>query len=177
MKKLFIVAAVIIAVMSLGIGSASAADNSLKAGTFGFNVGFGDSALGEPGVVMISGKYFVQNDLALIAGFGAQASSGDVDNNFFGFSVGVRKYLKVSDFAPFFGGKLSYEKRKDDLNGIDRTVIDVAGVFGAEYFLHKQFSIEGSIGLGLGSVDNKAPNSDYTYFGTRTVGVSANFYF
>jgi hypothetical protein len=177
MKKLLIIAAVIIVVMGLGISSASAADNSLKAGTFGFNVGFGDSALGEPGVVMITGKYLVQSDLAVLAGFGMQTSSGDADSDFFGFSVGVRKYLKISDFAPFFGGKLSYEKEKNDFNGIDRTVIDIAGVFGAEYFLHKQFSIEGSIGLGLGSVDNKAPNSDYTYFGTRTVGVSANFYF
>jgi len=26
-------------------------------------------------------------------------------------------------------------------------------------------------------VENEAPNTDYTYFGTRTVGVSANFYF
>ena len=117
MKKLLIITAAltaIIAVMGFGIGSASAADNSLKAGTFGFNVGFGDSALGEPGVVMISGKYFVQNDLALIAGFGAQASSGDVSSDFFGISFGVRKYLKVSDFAPFVGGKLSYEKDKKE---------------------------------------------------------------
>jgi hypothetical protein len=177
MKKLLIIATAIIVVIGLGLGNASAADNSLKAGTFGFNVGFGDSALGEPGVVMISGKYFIQNDLALIAGFGAQASDGDVSSNFFGFSVGVRKYLKLNDFAPFVGGKLSYEKSKKDLDGINRQVFDVSAVLGAEYFLHKQFSIEGSVGLGFGSVDNKAPNSDYTYFGTRTVGVSANFYF
>lgn len=56
MKKFFVIVAVIIAVMGFGIGSAFAADNSPKAGTFGFNVGFGDSALGEPGVVMISGR-------------------------------------------------------------------------------------------------------------------------
>jgi hypothetical protein len=177
MKKLLVIVAVIIAVMGFGIGSALAADNSLKAGTFGFNVGFGDSALGEPGVVMISGKYFVQNDLALIAGFGAQASSGDVSSDFFGISFGARKYLKLSDFAPFVGGKLSFEKTKNDINGIDRKVFDVSAVLGAEYFLHKQFSIEGSVGLGFGSVDNRAPNTDYTYVGTRTVGVSANFYF
>jgi hypothetical protein len=177
MKKLLIATAVIIAVMGLGTGSASAADNSLKAGTFGFNVGFGDSALGEPGVVMITGKYLVQSDLAVLAGFGMQASSGDVESDFFGFTAGVRKYLKVGDFAPFIGGKISYEKEENDPNGIDRTVIDIAAVFGAEYFLHKQFSIEGSIGLGFGTVENEAPNTDYTYFGTRTVGVSANFYF
>jgi hypothetical protein len=177
MKKFFIITAALMAITGMGISSVSAADTSLKSGKFGFNVGFGDSALGEPGVVTITGKYFIQNDLALLAGFGVQGSSGDVAADFFAFSVGVRKYLKVSDFAPFVGGKLSYEKEKSDLNGIDRTVVDLSGVVGAEYFLHKQFSIEGSIGIGFGSVDNKAPNTDYTYFGTRTVGVSANFYF
>jgi Outer membrane protein beta-barrel domain len=177
MKKLFIIATAIIAITTLGIGSAPAADNSLKAGAFGFNVGFGDSALGEPGVVMISGKYFIQNDLALIAGFGTQVSSGDVSSDFYGFSAGVRKYLTLSDFAPFVGCKLSFERNKNDLNGIDRKVFDVSAVAGAEYFLQKQFSIEGSVGIGFGSVDNNAPDTDYTYFGTRTVGVSANFYF
>jgi hypothetical protein len=102
MKNFLIITLVLIAVIGLNIGSASAADNSLTAGVFGFNVGFGDSALGEPGVVMISGKYFLQSDLALLAGFGAQASNGDVSSDSFGISVGVRKYLKLNDFAPLF---------------------------------------------------------------------------
>jgi hypothetical protein len=48
----------VIASIGLGLGSASAASNSLKTGSFGFNVGFGDSALGDAGTITITGKYF-----------------------------------------------------------------------------------------------------------------------
>jgi hypothetical protein len=117
------------------------------------------------------------NDLAVLAGFGVQGSTGDLDSNFFSISAGVRKYLSSDDFAPFVGGKFSYENEKIDALGIHKTAVDLLGVFGAEYFLHKQFSIEGSVGLGFGSVDDKNTGKSYTSFGTRTVGVSANFYF
>ena len=55
MKKFLFVSIVAGMVMVLGIGSAFAAGTgtSLKAGTFGFNVGFGDSSLGNTGVIMI----------------------------------------------------------------------------------------------------------------------------
>jgi hypothetical protein len=179
MKKFLIVSIVAGMVMVLGIGSAFAAGTgtSLKAGTFGFNVGVGDSSLGNTGVVMISGKYFIANDVALIAGFGFQASSGDQDANVFGISAGVRKYLRIDEFAPFVEGRFSYVTENIDSSNIDRDTFDVAGVFGAEYFLNRQFSIEGSVGIGLGQVNDNISNNDYTYFGSRTVGVSANFYF
>jgi hypothetical protein len=179
MKKFLIVSIVAGMVMVLGIGSAFAAgtDTSLKAGTFGFNVGFGDSSLGNTGVIMISGKYFLAGDLALIAGVGFQASSGDQDANFFGISAGVRKYLKIDQFAPFVEGRFTYVNERIDINNIDRDTFDVSAVFGAEYFLNRQFSIEGSVGLGFGQVNDNISNNDYTYFGSRTVGVSANFYF
>ena len=179
MKKFLFVSIVAGMVMVLGIGSAFAAGTgtSLKAGTFGFNVGFGDSSLGNTGVIMISGKYFLENDVALIAGVGFQASSGDLDANYFGISAGVRKYLRIDEFAPFVEGRFSYVTETIDINGIDRDTFDVSALFGAEYFLNRQFSIEGSVGLGFGSVNDNISNNDYTYFGSRTVGVSANFYF
>jgi hypothetical protein len=179
MKKHAIVAIAVAMIMGLGIGSVSAADaaSGLKAGVFGFNVGYGDSALGNTGVITLSGKYLVLNDLAIVAGVGMQASSGDLDARYFSLSAGVRKYFRTDDFAPFLEGKFSYISENIDAKGIDSTMADFSANFGAEYFLHKQFSIEGSVGLGLGSVDNKITNQDYTYFGTHTVGVSANFYF
>jgi hypothetical protein len=179
MKKLLIVLIVAGMVLALGNRSAFAAGTgtSLKAGAFGFNVGFGDSSLGSTGVIMISGKYFLENDVALIAGVGFQASGGDQDANFFGFSAGVRKYLKIDEFAPFVEGRFSYMTETIDINNIDRDIFDVSALFGAEYFLNRQFSIEGSVGLGFGSVNDNISNNDYTYFGSRTVGVSANFYF
>ncbi|HTP05196.1 MAG TPA: hypothetical protein VMM54_08590 [Nitrospirota bacterium] len=181
MKKLLIVSIVAGMVMVLGIGSAFAAGTgtSLKQGAFGFNVGYGNSVFGDTGVVTVSGKYFVAGDLALITGLGLQGSSGDVDADFFSISAGVRKYLKIDDFAPFLEGKLTYatEKFTGAAGNVHRDAFDVSAVFGAEYFLHRQFSIEGSIGFGIGTVDDKNANQDYTYIGTRTVGLSANFYF
>jgi len=180
MKKFLFVSIVAVTVMVLGIGSAFAATTtgtSLKAGTFGFNVGFGDSSLGNTGVIMISGKYFLANDVALIAGLGFQASSGDQDANYFGISAGVRKYLRIDEFAPFVEGRFSYINENIDVDNIDRDTFDVSALFGAEYFLNRQFSIEGSVGLGFGSVNDNISHNDYTYFGSRTVGISANFYF
>lgn len=184
MKKVIIIVAAVAVVMGLGIGSASAASgsNSLKSGTLGFNVGFGDSVFGNIGVVTVSGKYFLQDNLALVAGFGVQESSGDFDDKFFSLSGGARYYLKTDDFSPFVEGKFSYEDENVNVNGsrLDQTALDFSAVVGAEYFLHRQFSIEGAVGLGFGTITVKnpgLPDQDVTYFGTRTVGVSANFYF
>jgi hypothetical protein len=184
MKKVVLIVAAAAVIMGLGIGSASAASgsNSLKSGTVGFNVGFGDSVFGNVGVVTISGKYFFQDNFAIVAGVGVQESSGDLDAKFFSLSGGARYYLRTDDFSPFVEGKFSYEDENIDITGVrtDQTALDFAAVVGAEYFLHKQFSIEGAVGLGFGTITVKnpgLPDQDVTYFGTRTVGVSANFYF
>jgi len=179
MKKMAIAAMVAVLIMGLGIGSASAASSSssLQAGSLGFNVGFGDSALGANGVVNVSGRYFIMNDMAIQAGVGLQTSSGDLDADYFSTSVGARKYFRTDDFAPFVEGKFSYVKEKVSAKFVDTTTIDFSGNFGAEYFLHRQFSIEGSVGVGFGTVKENATSQDYTYFGTHTVGISANFYF
>jgi len=50
-------------------------------------------------------------------------------------------------------------------------------MFGAEFFIGKQFSLEGAVGVGLGQASDDLSNADDTYFGTRTLGVRANFYF
>ena len=175
MKKLVIVAVTLVMVMGLA-GSASAA-GAKNAGAKGINVGMGNSAFGDTGLVRITGKYFFDRDMAFLAGFGFQATSGDYDVNVFSFQVGLRKYLGTGDFAPFVGGRISYETREDTTSGTDEDAIDLMGEFGGEYFFSKQFSMEGSIGIGFGTVENNNTNADYTYFGTRTVGVSANFYF
>ena len=181
MKKVVIIMAAVAMFTGAGIGSASAAANtssSLNAGAFGINVGFQDSSsIGGTGVIMISGKYLILNDLAVTAGFGIQASSGDLDADFFALSAGVRKYFRTDEFAPFIEGKFTYASEDIDIIGVDKTTADFSANFGAEYFLHKQFSIEGSVGLGFGTVHDKISGQDYTYFGTHTVGLSANFYF
>ncbi len=187
MKKVIMILMAVAVITAAGVGSAFAAaagSTSLQSGTVGINVGFGDSVFGDVGVVTISGKFFMQDNLALIGGLGVQASSGDLDANFFGISGGARYYFRTDEFAPFVEGKLSYADEEVDVNAtgnrIDHTAIDFAFLFGGEYFLQKHFSIEGSAGFGFGTETIRTPglpDQDVTYFGTRTVGVSANFYF
>ena len=192
MKKGLIVAMAIVLVAMLS-GSAFAA-NSLSQGSKGISVGMGDSVFSHtiivdrPGgeiiqnpVVDISGRIMLSGGMALYGGFGLQLNSGDVDGTYLGFTVGVRKYLSTNDFAPFVGGQVTYAQADaDDAAGaaiFDMSVFDLAATFGAEYFLSKNFSLEGAIGIGLGKWEDNVGNTDGTYLGTRTVGVHANFYF
>jgi hypothetical protein len=188
MKKIAIVAVVV--VMMAGLAGSAFAANSLAQGSKALSIGFGDSALNNVAnptdaqprnpIVDISGRYFISKDTAITGGLGFQMNSGDLDGTYLSFNAGFRKYLKTDDFAPFVGGQFSYITYDADINGVkiaDYTAYEFSGLFGAEYFLSKAFSIEGSIGLALGHGKNDQTNEDTTYFGTRNFGVRANFYF
>jgi hypothetical protein len=108
MKRRVIIAVALAVVMGIGSGSASAA-NSLKEGTFGFNV----DALNSSDSFVIFGKYFILKDVAVLAGFGFGAKGGDAEGTDVGIGVGARKYLKVDDFAPFAEASLYYSKTRD----------------------------------------------------------------
>ncbi len=176
MRKLIIVALSIVLIIGVGTGSASAQQNSLKEGVIGISVGLGNSAIDADygRVIDVTGKYLISNDIALLAGIGFETHSGDVDGSYLGFTFGARKYLDTDDFVPFIEGKLSYITQ--DVEG-DTDIIDISVGFGAEYFMHKQFSVEASVGIGFGVEDDNANNIDDVYLGTRTIGVKANFYF
>lgn len=187
MRKLVIIAVIVVMAVSMGMGSAFAA-NDLQQGKMGVSVGMGDSVFAHKtmpesngfvnDVVDINGRYFVARDLAITGGFGLQLDGSDAKGTYFSINGGVRKYLKVDDFAPFIGGQISLISNSVDSNN-SITIIDLAAMFGAEYFLNKQFSLEGAVGVGLGTADVKiAGNSSTdTYIGTRTLGVRANLYF
>jgi hypothetical protein len=135
-------------------------------------------------VVDLSARYLITKDLAIVGGVGLEVGSGDYESTYFSITGGVRKYLKVADFAPFVGGQFTYASYKaDDTSGLvdvavaDLSAMDLSAMFGAEYFVGAQFSLEGSVGIGFGQVSNDLANTDKTYFGTRSVGVKANFYF
>ncbi|OGW29659.1 MAG: hypothetical protein A2X56_08900 [Nitrospirae bacterium GWC2_57_13] len=179
MKKIIIVllAAVIVAVAGVPAFASGMTD-----GGMGINVGYGNSIYGDLGVTRVTGKYFITRDMAILAGLGLQSSSGDYDADYFGLLGGFRKYLSTSDLATFIEGKLVFESIEFTSPGStakqNADTIDISFGFGAEYYFSKQFSVEGSVGFGFGTVEfNTALNPDYSYFGTRTAGVSANFYF
>ncbi len=178
MQKPIIVALSIVMTICVGIGSVLAG-NSLVAQSIGVSVGVGNStfskfAASEDNIIDITGKYLIDDDVALLAGLGLETHSGDVNGSYFGFSVGVRKYLNTDDFALFVDGRLSYINQSVDG---DTKTIDLSAGFGAEYFLHKQFSVDASIGFGFGVEDDDDKNKDDIYIGTRTIGVNVNFYF
>jgi hypothetical protein len=180
MRKLVIVASSIVIIMGVGIGSASA-QNSLMVGKMGIGVGLGNSVFSDTSdsIIDITGKYFIADDMALLAGFGFETHGGDADGSYWGLTLGVRKYLDRGDFVLFIEGKLSYIKEDYKFAGddIDTDTIDLSAGFGAEYFLHEQFSVEGSVGIGFGIEDDNHTHDDDVYLGTRTIGVKANFYF
>lgn len=174
MKKVLLsmVAAVVVV---LAAGSASAA-NSLREGAMGVSVGYGSSIASDVGgrVIDLSGRYMLSNSLALLAGFGFETHSSDADGTYISLAAGIRSYMRNDDFATFFQGKFRYETQ--DVAG-DTDAFDFSVGFGAEYFLHKQFSVEGYVGAGFGIISDNTNNLDDTYFGTRTVGIYANLYF
>lgn len=168
MKRLGIIVLAAVMIVGIGFGSASAA-NSIKQGSAGINVDVDDS-------FVVSGKYFIMKDLAVLAGFGIGVKGADADGTDVGIAGGARKYLKTDDFAPFVGGFLAYATTEDG----DRKDLSLMGEFGAEYFLHKQFSIEGSVGFGYTEQKTKtAAGGTFkeTNVGTERFGFSLNFYF
>lgn len=186
-------AALVCAVLFVLAGRAMAA-NSLVLGAKGLSLGFGDSALNhiatpaatdaQNPLVDLSGRAFLSKNVALTGGFGFQMNSGDLKGNYFNFNVGARKYLKIDDFAPFLGVQLSYTtwdgKLKDAAaKYVDASVFDLGIMFGAEYFLGKQFSVEGAVGAALGkaSTDINDVSHDSSFFGTRSFGIRGNYYF
>lgn len=181
MKKFVLV--VLAAALFLGIGIQNAsAENSLKQGALSLGVAVSAPISNSVTALMTSipvvqGKYMFANDLGLIAGLGFGAKGGDLDGTDLEMLVGVRKYLKVADVAPFAGAKLAYDSRDD--GATESSLITVAVEFGAEAFILKQFSVEGSVGFGYVTGDSKTAGvkKDGSNFGTTSAGVSVNYYF
>ena len=126
---------------------------------------------------IINGKYLASKDFAILGGFGLAIAGGDAKGTDIGILLGVRKYLKTDDFAPFVGGRFNYLSTNDS----NTTGLQFLGEVGAEYFLGKQFSIEGRVGFGFSSLETKlvpsTVTSKVTSLGTSTASISANFYF
>lgn len=179
MKKIILASVTMAMVMTAG--SALAA-NSLNAGAMGLTIALNDAGVtpGNTGnnFFMVGGKYFMAKDMALTAGAGLSIRGGDDKGTDIGFSVGMRKYLKVDDFAPFIGARFQYASGGD--SGTTKyTGMNLGAEAGAEYFFSKQFSMEGTIGFGYKSLETTtgATTTKGTRIGTESIGIAANFYF
>lgn len=183
MKKIALVGATL--VLALAAGSASAAgkggDAGPSAGTFGLSVGVGNTI--NPGDFIVGGRYFIAKDMAILAGFGLQlndsGAAANAKSTNFGLAGGFRKYLKTDELAPFVGGQLLYASTRQ--GAADVSTFGLYGEAGAEYFLSKNFSFEGSVQIGYTSNDAKpvagGASTKQTSFGTGRGNLSVNFYF
>jgi hypothetical protein len=190
MKKLAVVILTLVLAAAIWPGNAVAA-NSLKQGPLGFNVDINNNSFGLNSDVdnnfVLTGKFFVLNDLAVLAGFGMGIRGADAKGVDLGITAGARKYLKVDDFAPFIGGAFFYSTTQDG----DAKDFSLLGEAGVEYFMHKQFSIEGKVGFGYTSRETTTKTTTaqggflvqtttttrVTDLGTERLGLSFNFYF
>jgi hypothetical protein len=166
---------ILIGFISAGVASA---DNSLKKDAKALSFGIANSD------ILISGRMFLQNDLAVLAGVGFDHSSNNDDTTDYGLEAGIRKYIQTNDLAPFVGGIVSY-RRQDFIvpsggGGTDvnsEKTFAVSGVGGVEYFLTKQASVEAQVGIGLSSIHNvDGSDDDQTKIGTFSSAVTVNFY-
>jgi hypothetical protein len=176
-------------VFAIATGNADA-ENGMTTGKLGLNIGFAQPTAvgsGTPTDFMINGKYFISKDTAVLAGIGLVVVDSGVSPNSkstnLGFQGGIRKYFKTDDFAPFAGGMMQYLSTRSGTGGAARDVTDFAlmAVGGAEYFLGKQFSLEGSVGFGYSSSESQSvstgASTKASAFGTVMFNVSTNFYF
>jgi len=165
---------IFIGFISAGVASA---DNSLKKDAKALSFGIANSD------ILISGRMFLQNDMAILAGVGFDHSSNNDSTTDYGLTAGIRKYIQTTDLAPFVGGTVSF-LRKDFIvfsgGGTDvesQKTFSLSGVAGLEYFFTKQASVEAEVGVGLSDVHNvDGSGDDQTEIGTFSSAVTVNFY-
>ena len=185
MKKIILACSTTVLFFALGNGFAATAPTSAKtaepipqsdsgnlnAGTFGLTVSTATAT--SP---MISGKYFVQKNLAFLGGFGLVNSTNGGGTTDLYLMAGVRRYLvqsvRSADLIPFVGGRFSHSSISSA--GTNEFTLSAEG--GMEYFLSKRFSLEGLVS---GSYDSTTPSggSAITTLRTEVYSVGANFYF
>lgn len=151
------------------VGGAAHAASALREESFGLSAGLASDS------VFISGRYFIYDELAVLGGTGFNIQGGDRSESDFGLFVGLRRYFTSGDVAVFGGGEAGYAVHGEEGSENDSGLFTVEGNLGAEYFLDPQFSIEGSVGVGLRL--GKVAKDDVYSLGTFTHAVSANFYF
>jgi len=165
-----------VAVLLLSLTGNASAANSLNTGVMGLNVSLSNT--NTPADFMLNGRYLAAKDMALLAGFGlAMVDNAGKKHTDIGFTFGARKYMKTEDFAPFIGGKFQYMSTGTAAG--DVTDLGFGVEAGAEYFVGKQFSVEGSVGFGYVSSETKTGVTTIknTTLGTRSFSMGANFYF
>jgi hypothetical protein len=129
-----------------------------ESGKFGFGVA--DLANVSSQNFLLTGRYWISNNLALEPGFGFQSNGQDV----LALSVGLLKSIGGAERVyPYFGGKLAV------FNGDINDGVSITPVFGADFFFTRRFSLSGEAQLVISSFN------DQTSVQTQAI-LSALFY-
>ncbi len=162
-------------VVGLLISATAAAENSFRSGAKAINLTVKSTAdailLSDAFDTRLKGKFFTSSNMAIMFGVGLNINGGDANGTDISLMGGARSYKSRGDYATFFGGLISYT----DVEAANTTELAILGEFGGEYFLGRQFSVEGSLRAGYVSTDVGPFN--YTNLGTFGGQVSLNYYF
>lgn len=180
MNKFVKVSSAVAIALGLGMGTVQA-ENSLNNGAFALNMQVSDSILGgnvrdfggNESPLMVAGKFMIAKDAAVLLGFGLGVYGGDGEGTDLAIKGGYRSYMSTADFAPFVGASFAMKSYNDG----DTTETYFMGEFGAEYFMSRQFSVEGSAYAGYGAVKQDIPDTNISRIGTYGTSVSVNYYF
>ena len=139
------VAVALVLVGLIAIPSLAAAQTQTRGQGFGIG-----GVLLPSGSPTILGTTRLGDDLALELGIALGFSSDDNSNDRtdFGVGFGLRKLWNTEErFQPYLGGRVSVTHTS--WNGHDDTKLGLTGVLGGEYFVMRNLSLLGEVGLGL----------------------------
>jgi hypothetical protein len=157
----------IVLIMGYGVPVVAAASLDAGMGAVSFSVAEED--------LILSGRFFPADRLAIIAEGGISAISNDDSGADYSIGAGIRKYILVdTNLAPFLGAAITFFS--DYLEATDKNEdgVEMNVHFGAEYFFGDRFSVEGSMGIAFETITT---GEDHTRFGTARSALGANFYF
>jgi hypothetical protein len=176
MKKLLlpILVLILIGMLAFAEGAPKGGDLGIQGGVVFTNLPGGTSPNGSLGA-----KYFINDNIAVRAGFGiVNVSAGGASSTGYCFGGGFEYHLGVKGaVSPYVGAAISYSGESLSGGAAGLSDLGIKAVFGAEYFFSNNFSWAGELGLGYDSFYNPGPPAaTTTSIGTIGFGSFLTYY-
>ncbi len=163
------------------VGYLAFAEGAPKGGEFGIQGGVNFTSLGfgafNPNG-SLGAKYFVNDNIALRAGFGIVNNSAAGGNTGYTLGAGFEYHFAgKGGVSPYIGAALSYSGESLSGGAPSQSDLGIKAVFGGEYFFSNNFSWAGELGLGYDSFYNPGPPATTTTsIGTVGFGSFLTYY-
>ncbi|HVP18618.1 MAG TPA: hypothetical protein VMU36_06440 [Spirochaetia bacterium] len=182
MKRLLLPVGVLVLV-----GYFAFAEGAPKPGEFGIQGGVVFTSLLAAGGTSPNGslgaKYFVNDNVALRAGFGVvNVAAGGASTTAYSFGAGFEYHLAgKGGVSPYVGAAVSYSGESLSGGGSTPSDFGIKAIFGGEYFFSNNFSWAGELGLGYDSLYNPGtppliPATTTSSIGTIGFGTFLTYY-